>query len=137
MPVVECGYVPFFADVLSISSCILLFFRSLQGQTYVTRLMTLCAAVTAMRRDRPPAADDTSEQRWNYADRGKPKHSEKNVSQGHFVPQKSTWTDVGTNPAVRNEKLATNSTAPAHTDCAVTKYIYCISLNIEHIKEVK
>jgi hypothetical protein len=26
MPVVECGYVPFFADVLSIYSCILLFF---------------------------------------------------------------------------------------------------------------
>jgi hypothetical protein len=25
--VVECGYVPFFADVLSIYSCILLFFR--------------------------------------------------------------------------------------------------------------
>jgi hypothetical protein len=27
MPVVECGFVPFFADVLSIYSCILLFFR--------------------------------------------------------------------------------------------------------------
>jgi hypothetical protein len=27
MRVVECGYVPFFADVLSIYSCILLFFR--------------------------------------------------------------------------------------------------------------
>jgi hypothetical protein len=27
MPVVECGYVPFFADVFSIYSCILLFFR--------------------------------------------------------------------------------------------------------------
>jgi hypothetical protein len=27
MPVAECGYVPFFADVLSIYSCILLFFR--------------------------------------------------------------------------------------------------------------
>jgi hypothetical protein len=26
MPVVQCGYVPFFADVLSIYSCILLFF---------------------------------------------------------------------------------------------------------------
>jgi hypothetical protein len=26
MPVVECGYVPFFVDVLSIYSCILLFF---------------------------------------------------------------------------------------------------------------
>jgi hypothetical protein len=31
MPVVECGYVPFFADVLSIYSCILLFF-SLKGE---------------------------------------------------------------------------------------------------------
>jgi hypothetical protein len=30
MPVVECGYVPFFTDVLSIYSCILLFF-SLKG----------------------------------------------------------------------------------------------------------
>jgi hypothetical protein len=94
--------------------------------------VTCCHAV----RLRPPTAD-TSEQRWNYADRGKPKHSEKNVSQCHFVPQKSTWTDVGTNPAVRNEKLATNCKAPAHTDCAVTKYISCTSLNIEHIKEVK
>jgi hypothetical protein len=27
MPVVECGFVPFFADLLSIYSCILLFFR--------------------------------------------------------------------------------------------------------------
>jgi hypothetical protein len=27
MPAVEFGYVPFFADVLSIYSCILLFFR--------------------------------------------------------------------------------------------------------------
>jgi hypothetical protein len=27
MPVLECGYVPFFADVISIYSCILLFFR--------------------------------------------------------------------------------------------------------------
>jgi hypothetical protein len=27
MPVVECGFVPFFADVISIYSCILLFFR--------------------------------------------------------------------------------------------------------------
>jgi hypothetical protein len=27
MLVVECGYVPFFADVLSVYSCILLFFR--------------------------------------------------------------------------------------------------------------
>jgi hypothetical protein len=27
MPVVECGYVPLFADVLSIYSCSLLFFR--------------------------------------------------------------------------------------------------------------
>jgi hypothetical protein len=26
-PVVECGYVPFFADVLSIDYCILLYFR--------------------------------------------------------------------------------------------------------------
>jgi hypothetical protein len=30
MPVVECGYVPFFADEISIYSCILLFF-SLKG----------------------------------------------------------------------------------------------------------
>jgi hypothetical protein len=31
MPVVECGYVPFFADLLSVYSCILLFF-SLKGE---------------------------------------------------------------------------------------------------------
>jgi hypothetical protein len=33
MPVVECGYVPFFADALSIYSCILLFF-SLKGEMH-------------------------------------------------------------------------------------------------------
>jgi hypothetical protein len=31
MPVAECGYVPFFADVLSIYSCIILFF-GLKGE---------------------------------------------------------------------------------------------------------
>jgi hypothetical protein len=42
MPVVECVYVPFFADVLSIYSCILLFFR-LKGKcpTHFLRLRFL------------------------------------------------------------------------------------------------
>jgi hypothetical protein len=40
MPVVECGYVPFFADVLSIYSCILLFFR-LKGKCPVNFLYPL------------------------------------------------------------------------------------------------
>jgi hypothetical protein len=35
MPVVECRYVPFFADVLYIYSCILLFFRYAQIISYI------------------------------------------------------------------------------------------------------
>jgi hypothetical protein len=38
----------------------------------------------------PPDDERTTlEQRWNDTDRGKPKDSEKNVSQYHFVHQKS------------------------------------------------
>jgi hypothetical protein len=38
MPVVECGYVPCFADVLSIYSCILLCFR-LKGKCPTTNIL--------------------------------------------------------------------------------------------------
>jgi hypothetical protein len=46
--------------------------------------------------------------RWNDNDRGKPKNSEKNLSQFHFVHQKSHWIDLGANPGRRGESPATN-----------------------------
>jgi hypothetical protein len=39
------------------------------------------------------------EQRWNDIDRGKPKNSDKNVSQRRFVHYKSHWIDRGMNPS--------------------------------------
>jgi hypothetical protein len=45
------------------------------------------------------------DRRWNDIDRGKPKNSEKNLSQCHFVHHKS---NMGTNPGLRGERPATN-----------------------------
>jgi len=42
------------------------------------------------------------EQWWNDAMRGKPKYSEKTLSQCHFSHHK--WTDLGSNPGLRGEK---------------------------------
>jgi hypothetical protein len=39
---------------------------------------------------------------------GKPKNSEKNLSQCHFVRHKFHWIDPGTNPGRRGERPATN-----------------------------
>jgi hypothetical protein len=47
-------------------------------------------------------------QRWKDIDRGKPKNSEKNLSQCHLVHHKSHWIDLGTNPDRRGENPATN-----------------------------
>jgi hypothetical protein len=41
---------------------------------------------------------------WNDIDRGKPKNSEKNLYQCHFVYHKSHWID----PGRRGERPATN-----------------------------
>jgi hypothetical protein len=46
--------------------------------------------------------------RWNDIDRGKPKDSEKNLSQYHFVYHKSHWIDPGANPGRRGERPAIN-----------------------------
>jgi hypothetical protein len=46
--------------------------------------------------------------RWNDIDRGKPKDSEKNLSQCNFVHHKSQWIDQGANQGRRGERPATN-----------------------------
>jgi hypothetical protein len=38
----------------------------------------------------------------------KPKNSERNLSQCHFVLHKSTWIDPGANPGLRVERQETN-----------------------------
>jgi hypothetical protein len=48
------------------------------------------------------------EQRWNDTDSAKPKDSEINLYQCHFVHHKS-HTDLGANPGLRSEKPANNS----------------------------
>jgi hypothetical protein len=47
------------------------------------------------------------EQHWNDTDRGKLKHSERNLSQHHFVHHKSHM-DLGVNLGPHSDKLATN-----------------------------
>jgi hypothetical protein len=48
------------------------------------------------------------EQQWNDIDRGKPKGSEKNLSQCHSVHHNPTWTNLGANLGLHSEKLAAN-----------------------------
>jgi hypothetical protein len=43
---------------------------------------------------------------WTDIDRGKPKNSEKNLSQYHFVHHKSHWIDLGANPGRCDERPA-------------------------------
>jgi hypothetical protein len=44
----------------------------------------------------------------NDIDRGKPKNSEKNLSQCHLVYHKSHWIDLGANPGLRDERPGIN-----------------------------
>jgi hypothetical protein len=56
----------------------------------------------------PQVTYEYREQWWNYTDRGKPKTSEKNLSQCHLSTTNPTWSDLGANPSLHNEKPATN-----------------------------
>jgi hypothetical protein len=44
---------------------------------------------------------------WNDSDRGKPKDSDQNLSQCHFIHHKSHSIDLGASPGRRGEKPAT------------------------------
>jgi hypothetical protein len=54
------------------------------------------------------------EHRWNETDRGKPKYSEKNLSQWHFVHQNPMWTDQGSNPATNRLSHGTTTCLTCH-----------------------
>jgi hypothetical protein len=49
------------------------------------------------------------EHRWNEIDRGKPKYSERSLSQCPFVHHKSHMDRPGIDPGLRGERPATNS----------------------------
>jgi hypothetical protein len=48
------------------------------------------------------------ERRWNDDGRVRLKHSERNLSQYHFVYHKSHWTDLGSKLGLRGEKPSTS-----------------------------
>jgi hypothetical protein len=54
----------------------------------------------------PQMIYEFGERRWNVIDRGKPKNSDKNLSQCHFDHQKSHMD--GANPGLRGERPATD-----------------------------
>jgi hypothetical protein len=47
------------------------------------------------------------EQRWDDTNKGKPKDSERNLSQYHSVHHKSCWSELGAYPGFRGKKPAT------------------------------
>jgi hypothetical protein len=48
------------------------------------------------------------DQQLNEIDKGRPKYSGINLSQCHFTYTNPTRTDLGSNPGLRGERLATN-----------------------------
>jgi hypothetical protein len=60
------------------------------------------------------------EQRWNDIDRGKPKDSEKNLSQCHFVYHKSHMDRQAASAGFRSEKPVTN-----RLSCSMADFFPC------------
>jgi hypothetical protein len=73
---------------------------------------------------------------WNDINSGKPKNSEKDLSQCHFVHHKSHLLDLGANPGCRGEKPATNCLSHGTTskyctrNCCITSRTDCTKLVI-------
>jgi hypothetical protein len=59
------------------------------------------------------------EHRWNETDRGKPKYPGKNLSQCHFVHQKSHTDCPGIEPDFRGERSATNRLSHGKAICGL------------------
>jgi hypothetical protein len=58
--------------------------------------------------DIPQMIYEYGKQRWNDIDRGKPKKSEKNVSNATLSTPNPTWIDLGANLDLHSERLVTN-----------------------------
>jgi hypothetical protein len=68
------------------------------------------------------------EHRWNEIDRGKPKYSERNLSQCHFVHHKSYMDWPGSNPGLRGEKPVTNRLRHGTASVSYITPSSCLSL---------